>query len=440
MGSTQEVIVRFLRNLGSRKEVEQYLKLFSSVDARRFAVIKVGGGIIQDDLDTLVSALTFLQRVGLTPVVIHGAGPQLTRQLKEAGVQTEQVDGMRVTSPEALEIARKVFQRENFRLVEALEAIGTRARPITGGVFEAKLMDGNRLGLVGDVTQVHAEAIDSAIRSGHMPILASLGETPAGQILNINADVAARGLARTLEPFKIVFLTPTGGLLDENQQIISAINLEEDYEPLMQEPWVQGGMRLKLGQIKELLDALPRSSSVSITSPDNLVRELFTHKGAGTLVRRGERIRRYDSLDGIDRARMAELLEQAFGRKLTTDYFEVKNFFRIYLSDSYRATAILTLEGGIPYLDKFAVTSEAQGEGIGGSLWQCIARDNTSLFWRSRLDNEVNPWYFQRSDGSYKTDRWAVFWYGLEDFADIQRCIEKAKAMPATLKAHSIGA
>lgn len=439
MASTQEVLVRFLRNLGSRKEVEQYLKLFSSVDAPRFAVIKVGGGLIQDDLETLVSALTFLQRVGLNPVVVHGAGPQLTRELKEAGIETEP-EGVRETTPRALEIARKVLQRENLRLVEALEASGTRARPITSGVFEARMVQEGQLGLVGEVTRVHAEAIDSASRSGHMPILASLGETPAGQILHLHADLAARALARALEPFKLVFLMPTGGLLDENRRIISAINLEEDYEPLMESERITEDVKERLSQYKALLDGLPRSSSVSITSPENLVRELFTHKGAGTLVRRGERIRRYDSLEGIDRARLSGLVEQSFGRKLTADYFDVKSIFRIYLSDSYRATAILTEEGGIPYLDKFAVTGEAQGEGIGASLWHSITRDNDSLFWRSRLENEINPWYFQQSTGSYKTDPWVVFWYGLTDFEVIQRCIARALAMPRTLEQHAIGA
>ena len=129
----QPVIVKLLRSLGSRKEAEQYLKQYSEIEAKKFAIIKVGGGIIQDDLDSLVSSLTFLQRVGLFPIVIHGAGPQLNAALKDAGISTKIVDGQRVTSPETLEIARKVFQKQNLKLVEALEKLGTRARPITSG-------------------------------------------------------------------------------------------------------------------------------------------------------------------------------------------------------------------------------------------------------------------------------------------------------------------
>src|SRR3954469_14568131 len=154
MQTTKNIIVRLLRNLGSRKEVEQYLKQYSSVDSQTFAIIKVGGSVLARELDALASSLTFLQNVGLYPIVIHGAGPQLNEALAEASVPTERIDGLRVTTPRVLEVARKVFQRENLRLVEALEERGTRARPITAGVFEAELIDPARLGFVGAVTRV----------------------------------------------------------------------------------------------------------------------------------------------------------------------------------------------------------------------------------------------------------------------------------------------
>src|SRR5690606_20463596 len=123
---------------------------------------------------------------------------------------------------------------ETLRLVEALEKMGTHARPITNGGIEAKLLDVERYGLVGEITAIHTELIESSIRSGALPILGCLGETPTGQIVNINADVAARELAIAIEPFKIVFLTPTGGLLNQHNQLIDSINLAEDYEFLMQ--------------------------------------------------------------------------------------------------------------------------------------------------------------------------------------------------------------
>lgn len=438
MPDTRNTIIRLLQNIGSRKEVDQYLKQFASIDSKKFAVIKVGGGILQDELETLASSLTFLHRVGLYPIVIHGAGPQLNAALEEAGIETERIDGMRITPPATLEVARRVFQNETLRLVEALEKMGTHARPITNGVIEAKLLDVERFGLVGEITAIHTELIESSIRSGALPILGCLGETPAGQIVNINADVAARELAIAIEPFKIVFLTPTGGLLNQHNQLIDSINLAEDYDFLMQQDWVHSGMRLKLQEIKQLLDKLPLESSVSITTPGQLARELFTHRGSGTLVRRGEAVACHDSMKNVDQERLRELLEACFGRKLTENYFDSKPFHRIYLTESYRATAVITLEGGIPYLDKFGVTQKAQGEGLGQSMWQRMKQENPRLFWRARSENPINSWYFQEAEGTYRSGAWTVFWYGLSGFEEIQRCVDIALNMPATLHAHAV--
>ena len=434
--NTKDVIVRLLRNLGSRKEVEQYLRQYSAVESQKFAVIKVGGSVLARDADALASSLTFLRSVGLYPIVVHGPGPRLDDALTEAGIGRARDGEQRVISPRVLEITRKVLQRENLRLVEELEGLGTRARPVTAGVFEASIADVERLGLLGAVQKVHLEAIDSSIRAGHLPIVASLGETPGGQIVDLDADVAARELALTLQPFKMIFLTETGGLLDEHGRVISAVNLQEDFDRLMLQPWLHSGMRLKLQEIRKLLDALPLSSSVSITSPDHLAKELFTHTGSGTLVRRGERVLLHESLDAIDRERLTALLETCFQRKLTEDYFEKKAFLRIYLAESYRATAILTSTAVAPYLDKFAVTAQAQGAGIGGSLWARMKTENPKLYWRARNENEINPWYFQQAEGSYRDARWTVFWFGLSGFDEIKSCVEHALAMPATLREH----
>jgi acetylglutamate kinase len=435
--TTKDIIVKLLRNLGSRKEVEQYVRQYSTVETQKFALIKVGGGLLAKDLDGLASSLTFLHSVGLYPIVIHGAGPQLTDALAEAHIETTaREDGTRAITPQVLEVARKVMLRENLRLVEALEQMGTRARPVSASVFEAELIDPRELGFAGKVTQVHLDGVQSSIRAGHLPILTSLGVTPGGQIVSINADAAARELAIAIQPFKMIFLTEPGGLLDEHGRVISAVNLAEDYAHLMSQPWLHSGMRHKMQEIKTILDALPPTSSISVTSPDHLAKELFTHTGSGTLVRRGDRVRVYESLEGIDTERLRDLLEACFQRKLDEKYFDKKIIYRVYLADSYRATAIITRDLQIPYLDKFAVTAQAQGAGVGGSLWARMKAENPKLFWRSRVENEINPWYFQQSQGSYKSDRWTVFWYGLESFEEIKDCIEHALSLPATLREH----
>ncbi|MFK2919848.1 acetylglutamate kinase [Dyella koreensis] len=430
---TRKTIVRLLSSMGSAKEIQQYLKRFSQLDAKRFAVVKVGGAVLRDDLPALTSSLTFLQQVGLTPIVLHGAGPQLDEELSAAGIEKQTVNGLRVTSPKALAIVRKVFQEQNLRLVEALQSMDTRATSVPSGVFTSTYLDRDVYGLVGKVSSINLAPIEASLRAGSIPVIASLGETEEGQILNINADFAANELVRVLQPYKIVFLTGTGGLLDDQGKVIDSINLSTEYDHLMAQPWINGGMRVKIEQIADLLSSLPLTSSVSITRPAELAKELFTHKGSGTLVRRGEKVQRFESWDGIDQARMRELIESSFGRAVVPDYFERTKPYRIYVSENYRAAMILTKDEGLAYLDKFAVLDDAQGEGLGRAVWQVMREENPQLFWRSRHGNQVNIFYYAESDGCFKQERWKVFWYGLKDFDEIARCVAHCATRPATL-------
>jgi len=434
MTDLRTTIVRLLSNMASAKEIQQYLKRFSSVDAARFAVVKVGGAILRDDMESLVSSLSFLQQVGLTPVVIHGAGPQLDEEMAAAGITKQTVDGLRVTPPEVLAVVRRVLVRENLRLVDALQEAGVRATSIQTGVFEAEIVDRERLGLVGDVKRVERDGVEAAIRANSIPVICSLGETKDGQIVNVNADWAANELVKSLQPYKIIFLTGTGGLLDGEGRLIDSINLSTDRERLMAAPWLTGGMRVKIEQIADLLDALPPSSSVSITKPDELAKELFTHRGSGTLVRRGEAIHVFERWDQVDLPRLKHLIESGFGRALTLDYFDTTVPWRIYVSANYRAALVLTEENGIPHLDKFAVADDAKGEGLGRAAWDVMRAETPRLFWRSRSTNPINDFYFDQSEGALKGDPWTVFWYGLEGFDEIRFAVEHCRTRPATLK------
>jgi acetylglutamate kinase len=434
MTDLRTTILRLLSNMASTKEIQQYLKRFSQLDAARFAVVKVGGAILRDELESLVSSLAFLQQVGLTPIVVHGAGPQLDERMQAAGITKRTVDNLRVTDAPVLAIVRQVMRQENLRLVEALQAQGVRATSIQSGVFEAQFLDRDTYGLVGKVVRVDTDGIHAAIKVGSIPVIASLAETGEGQIVNVNADFAANELVRVLRPYKIVFLTGTGVLLDGNGKLIDSINLSSEYEHLIAQPWLNGGMRLKLEQIKDLLDDLPPSSSVSITKPDELAKELFTHKGSGTLVRRGEKVLCFASWDGVDRERLRVLIESSFGRRLVADYFERVVPLRVYLSENYRAAMILTLHDGLPYLDKFAVLDEAQGEGLGRAVWQVMREETPQLFWRSRHGNAINAFYHEQADGCLRQERWRAFWYGLgTDFAAIERCAAHCAQREPTL-------
>lgn len=430
---TRTTIVQLLSQLGSQREVQQYLERFSDLERSKFAVIKVGGAIMQEQLDALASSVAFLHRVGLLPIVVHGGGLQLDAALRAAGIETQRHDGLRITTPRVLKIARKVFRDLNGQLVNALKQLDAPAVSITSGVFEAQRSNIKQLGLVGHVKAVDDHAILSALDNNSIPVISILGETDDGQILNINADEAAQHLVRHFMPYKVVFLTGPGGILDDNDEIIPSINLTTDYASLMQQPWLHSGMRLKLQQIQSLLQDLPPSVSVSITAPDQLPKELFTHKGSGTMVRMGERITSHSEWDSIDQERLRELLETSFAGKLAEGYFDNTPLLAAYITESYRAAAVITFEHGHAKLDKFAVTDDARGEGLGRAVWNVMREQHPSLYWRARRLNPINDFYVRQATGLVKGSLWHLFWCGEFEPLVLEQLYEYMQNSPATI-------
>ena len=424
MAEIRTVVNQVLGQLGTSREARYYLKQYSE-DNLQFAVIKIGGAVLEEQLGPLAQALAFLANLGLMPIILHGAGPQLDVALQEARIETTKRQGLRVTTPDVMEVARPVIYRANRRLVSALEDQGVRAQGIQHGVFVCDYLDQEELGLVGEIKRVDLEAIRHAVDRGILPVVACLGESLTGQVMNINADIAARELIWEVKPHKIIFLTGTGGLLDESGRVISAISLRTDYDWLVTQDWVHSGMLLKLEQISQLLSGLPESASVSITSVGSLARELFTHRGAGTLIRTGEEIIEHDAFSPELEKQATQLLEQSFGRTLRPGYFEGLDVECILGSESNGAMAIV-LKGvdGVPYLDKFAVTPEAQGAGLGAAVWQALVHRCPELYWRSRTGNPVTSWYFEQAQTSFTEGYWVAFSIGITDFDRIRRCKE----------------
>ncbi|KAG0343065.1 hypothetical protein BG000_009384 [Podila horticola] len=437
--SEKETITKLLYNIGSRKEVEQYLRHFSSVESQKFAVIKVGGAVLTDELDTLASAITFLNRVGLYPIVLHGAGPQLNNLLEKAGVVPDYHDGIRITDEKTLEIARKVFMAENLKLVEALEKMGTRARPLPGGVFSAEYLDKEKYGFVGKITGVNKEVIEASIRAGALPILTSLAETPAGQILNVNADVAAGELARVLEPLKIVYLNEKNGLYNgDTGKKIDVINLDEEYADLLKQPWVKYGTKLKIKEIKELLDHLPRSSSVAIISAGHLHKELFTDSGAGTLIRRGFKLFHHNSLEQLDKDRIRKIMEKEdpevkAGLVSVSSYLHQlessKQGFKAYGDEPYEVLAVVKNDdesgSGVPKLDKFIATKAAVLNNVTDNVWALLSKDYPALTWVVDEADENKGWHFDKAEGSFTKNGKTLFWKGLDDVSAIEKVVSQ---------------
>ena len=414
---TRQTIVRLLSTMASAKEIDQYLKRFSQLDAKRFAVVNIDSTILdnEQEAEATASSLSFLQQVGLTPIVLLGS-----HSLAE---------DERATHKMADRAAGQTFQETNLKLVRLLQAQGTRATSITAGVFATETAS-SRLATITAVTLLSVEA---SLDAGSIPVISSVGETLSGQMAEIGSDDATSELVRALQPFKVIFLTSFGGLRHDNGRRIDSINLSTEYDQFAEKAYSDSGFTFKIERMKQLLDGLPMESSISITNPANLAQELFTHRGSGTLIRRGERVLRATSWDELDLTRLRALIESSFGRRLLPDYFENTTPFRVYVSENYRAAMILTREEGFAYLDKFAVLDEAQGEGLGRAVWKVMREETPQLFWRSRHNNQVNIFYYAQSDGCFKQERWKVFWCGLTDFSQIERCVAHCAVRPTTL-------
>lgn len=156
-----------------------------------------------------------------------------------------------------------------------------------------------------------------------------------------------------------------------------------------------------------LLDARP-GTHISVTSPINLLKEIFTVKGAGTVFRRGSTIRSGKA----DSGRMLTLLQESFSRTPKADV--LTDVTQSYFEENYRGAVLLEQHPEGLYLSKFAVGPEARGEGLAQELWDEVCKNHPAFFWRSRKNNSVNTWYDRHADGRHAAGEWMVFWRGMD--------------------------
>ena len=426
----KDTILKLLSSMSSEKEIRKYLDRFSS-DDYRFAVIKVGGAVIQSDLENLVSSLAFLNEVGLRPIIVHGGGPKLSEELNKRKIEFSFLNGQRVTTKKVLDVAYEIFSGENKKIVSALNDQHVNAIPVIGDIFSCNI-ENNELGYVGEIKETNSNKIKDIITSGGIPVIAPIGYTEEHQLVNINGDKATLALAKEIVPDKVIFLSEIGGIFDYNEQLISNINIKDDYKKLMDQEWLHSGMKLKLEQIKLLLDSLPSNSSVSITKPLHLNRELFTDAGFGTLVKAGHQINKLKSLNTDQINALVSIIESAFKGTLSKNYFE-NDDKEFYISECNRSSIVISYYKDIAYMDKFAVINSARGEGLGNAMWNKMLFEHKKIFWRSRASNAINNFYKDVCDGFQKSDEWNIFWIGINDLDELTACINYAVKQPATI-------
>lgn len=261
------------------------------------AVVKYGGNAMVDPAlkKAFADDIVFLRLAGLKPVVVHGGGPQISAMLQRLGIATEFRGGLRVTTPEAMDVVRMVLVGQVGReLVGLMNQHGPFAVGLSGedaGLFTATrqhaLVDGEPvdIGLVGDVSEVRPEAVNDLISAGRIPVVSSVAPDGDGVVHNINADTAAAALAVALGAEKLVILTDVPGLYrdwPESTEVISEIDTRELAALL---PDLDAGMVPKMRACLRAVDGgVPEATVLDGRLPNALLLEVFTDAGVGTMV------------------------------------------------------------------------------------------------------------------------------------------------------------
>jgi hypothetical protein len=365
-----DIIHRFLESVGQKADVDLYLKLFRAQRKESFAVIVADAQIVRAALDPFHFDLRILAGLGLVPVVLVGL-----LDARDADKQSQ-------------------------RILEWLLEDEVPAKVIGSGT---------------DLPQAIQTAVRETLGQDTIPIVSL---DAAKELAIEDRFHLLRTLAGSLETRKVIFLSTSAGIEREGAPRISLVNLSTDYERLMATTDLPRRHTSLLRHVKALLDTLPQRMSVAVVNPLQLLRELFTVSGAGTLIRKGSRIDRHQGLGAVDRRRLALLLESAFDRPLVPGALEdgglvVAQSEQVYLEESYLGAALLASTEVAPYLGKFAVDRQAQGEGIGGEIWSLLTRDFPGFFWRARPSNPICSWYTRQCDGLARFPDWYVYWRGL---------------------------
>ena len=256
-------------------------------------VVKFGGNAMVDRelIQTFADDIVLLQSLGISPVVVHGGGPQIGDMMARFGKEPVFIDGLRVTDAETLEIAAMVLVgKVNRQLVSAINTHGPLAVGLSGedgGLIEAEARD-PALGFVGDVTKVNTQIIERLLAEDLVPVVSTIGaDLSAGQAYNINADTAAGAIAAELRAEKIVYLSDVPGLLDnidDAESLISRVG-DDGLRKMVADGRLTGGMLPKITGCLEAIDAGVRSAHLLDGRLRHvLLLELFTAAGVGTMI------------------------------------------------------------------------------------------------------------------------------------------------------------
>jgi acetylglutamate kinase len=266
-------------------------------------VIKLGGHAMVDPaiLETVIQDAVLLHYVGMKVVLVHGGGPEITEKMRAMGKEPVFVAGLRVTDQETLEIAQMVLVGKiNDGIVSLITRCGARGIGLSGNdgnLMIASKMEKKRvrngdsemevdLGYVGEITKVDPSVLHTLLDNRYIPVIAPIAIDRTGGSLNINADLAAGEIAIALDAFKLINLTDVEGVMDAERKTVFRSLTVSEIERLIIDGTIRGGMIPKLeASIRAVRGGVESAHIVNGNKSHNLLLELFTDAGVGTMIR-----------------------------------------------------------------------------------------------------------------------------------------------------------
>ena len=259
-------------------------------------VIKYGGSAMEDDavIDRLLRDIVLLEAVGINPVVIHGGGKAISQRMRDAGQKPRFVNGLRVTDAEAISIVESVLDGAiNPNIAARIVKFGGRAEGIHGKTvlvgeklpLQTEGSEKVDLGFVGEVTDVNIGPIKDAVHREVVPVISPLARDAAGVVYNINADIAAAGVAGRLKAAKMIYVSDVPGLMrdpSDRESLIPSVTLAQ-IEKLVADGVITGGMIPKVeSAARALRQGVEKVHFIDGRTPHALLVEVFSNKGVGT--------------------------------------------------------------------------------------------------------------------------------------------------------------
>ena len=283
--SSEEIKKLWPNNAPSISNIQKYVKKYKEDTI----VIKYGGNVLIDRevFNNFILDIQILNRLGLSIVVVHGGGPRIKRELEKSNIESEFINGLRVTDQKIINIVEKVLIEFNRDIVESLNNKSSEATQINSKKSNVinVVPENKELGFVGIPKKINTEIIKNLLKSNKIPVVAPLGLDKNNQVYNINGDTAAGAIAKSLKSRRLLLMTNVEGVLDKEKKLITEISSVKTLE-LIKDQTISGGM---IPKINTCLDAVSNGVRGVVImdgrKPHSILNEIFSDTGAGTLIR-----------------------------------------------------------------------------------------------------------------------------------------------------------